>query len=100
MESESTTMESIPVSGVQSTVPPYVVPPTPEEEEKPLTGGEEAREEPPKVLKVRKPRAKKTAAPTIAIPDIDDKFWAGLLRTQREAERATKLQRISGFSLL
>ena len=88
MESESTTMESIPE---QSSVP---VPPTPEEEPQ-----EEAREEPPKVVKVRKPRTK-TAAPTIAIPDIDDKFWAGLLRTQREAERATKLQRISGFSLL
>ena len=95
MEYESTTMESIPE---QSSVPPYVVPPTPEEE--PLTGGE-AREEPPKVVKVRKPRTKKTTAPTIAIPDInDDKFWTGLLRTQREAERATKLQRISEFSLL
>ena len=83
-------MESIPE---QSSVP---VPPTPEEEPQ-----EEAREEPPKVVKVRKPRTKKTAAPTIAIPDInDDKFWAGLLRTQREAERATKLQRISEFSLL
>ena len=97
MESESTTMESIPE---QSAVP---VPP--EEEEKPQE--EQPREEPPKVpspgrpLKVRKPRTKKTAAPTIAIPDInDDKFWAGLLRTQREAERATKLQRISEFSLL
>ena len=89
MESESTTMESIPE---QSAVP---VPP--EEEEKPQ---EEAREEPPKVVKVRKPRTKKTAAPTIAIPDIDDKFWARLLRTQREAEGATKLQRISEFSLL
>ena len=82
-------MESIPE---QSAVP---VPP--EEEEKPQ---EEAREESPKVVKVRKPRTKKTTAPTIAIPDIDDKFWAGLLRTQREAERATKLQRISEFSLL
>ena len=89
---ESETMESIPE---QSSVPTYVVPPTPEEEPQ-----GEAREEPPKVVKVRKPRAKKTAAPTIAIPDIDDKFWAGLLRTQREAERATKLQRISEFSLL
>ena len=83
-------MESIPE---QSAVP---VPP--EEEEKPQE--EQPREEPPKVVKVRKPRTKKTAAPTIAIPDIDDKFWAGLLRTQREAERATKLQRISEFSLL
>ena len=89
MESESTTMESIPE---QSAVP---VPP---EEEKPQE--EKPREEPPKVVKVRKPRAKKTAAPTIAIPEINDKFWAGLLRTQREAERATKLQRISEFSLL
>ena len=84
-------MESIPE---QSAVP---VPPTPGEEEKPQ---EEPREEPPKVVKVRKPRAKKTAAPTIAIPEIDDKFWAGLLRTQREAERALKLERIREFSLI
>ena len=84
-------MESIPE---QSAVP---MPPTPEEEEKPQ---EEAREEPPKVVKVRKPRTKKTTAPTIMVPEINDKFWAGLLRTQREAERATKLQRISGFSLI
>ena len=88
MESETTTMESIPE---QSAVP---VPPTPGEEEKPQ---EEPRKQPPKVVKVRRPPA---AAPTIAIPDIDDKFWAGLLRTQREAERATKLQRISEFSLI
>ena len=89
MESESTTMESIPE---QSAVP--VAP----EEEKPQE--ETATPPTPRVVKVRKPRTKKTAAPTIAIPEINDKFWAGLLRTQREAERATKLQRISGFSLL
>ena len=69
----------------------------PPEEEKPQ---EEAREEPPNVVKVRKPRTKKTTAPTIMVPEINDNFWAGLLRTQREAERATKLQRISEFSLL
>ena len=95
MESETTTMESIPEAPPGR--PQSAVPVPPEEEEKPQ---EEAREEPPKVVKVRKPRTKKTTAPAIAIPDIDDKFWAGLLRTQREAERATKLQRISEFSLL
>ena len=75
------------------------MPPTPDEQqEKPQ---EEAREEPPtpRVVKVRKPRTK-TTAPTIAIPEIDDKFWANLLRTQREAEHRTKLQRISEFSLI
>ena len=53
----------------------------------------------PKTVRIRKPKAA-TAAPSVFVPDIDDKFWATLLRTQREAERATKLQRISEFNLL
>ena len=52
----------------------------------------------PKTIRIRKP--KKAAAPSIVMPEIDDRFWASLLRTQREAERATKLQRISEFNLL
>ena len=57
--------------------------------------------EPPKpeTVRIRKPKAA-AAAPSIVVPEIDDKFWATLLRTQREAERATRLQRISEFSLL
>ena len=88
-------MESIPVSGVQSAVT------IPEEEQENTAEEQETTAPPtPKLVKVRKPRTKKTTAPTIMVPDIDDKFWAGLLRTQREAERATKLQRISEFSLI
>ena len=51
----------------ESTIP---VVPTPEEQQ------EKPAEEPPtpKVVKVRKPRAKKTTAPTIMVPGIDDKF--------------------------
>ena len=52
----------------------------------------------PKTIRHRKP--KKAAAPSIVMPEIDDKFWATLLCSQREAERATKLQRISEFNLL
>ena len=53
----------------------------------------------PKTVRLRKPKAA-TAAPSVVVPDLDEKFWATLLRTQREAERATKLQRISEFNLL
>ena len=53
----------------------------------------------PKTVRIRKPKAA-AAAPSIVVPEIDDKFWATLLRTQREAERATRLQRISEFNLL
>ena len=55
----------------------------------------------PRAVRLRKPKpAPKASAPSIVMPEIDDKFWATLLRTQREAERATKLQRISEFNLL
>ena len=52
----------------------------------------------PRAVRLRKPR--KASAPSIVMPEIDDRFWATLLRTQREAERATKLHRISEFNLL
>lgn len=51
----------------------------------------------PRAVRLRKPKA---SAPSIVTPELDDKFWATLLRTQREAERATKLQHISAFNLL
>ena len=55
----------------------------------------------PRAVRLRKPKpAPKASAPSIVMPEIDDKFWATLLRTQREAERATKLQRISEFNVL
>ena len=54
----------------------------------------------PKTVRIRKPKAATAAAPSVVVPDLDDRFWATLLRTQREAERATKLQRISEFNLL
>ena len=56
--------------------------------------------EPPTPKTIRNGKPKKAAAPSIVMPEIDDRFWATLLRTQREAERATKLQRISEFNLL
>jgi len=83
--------------------PNYEEEPTPEEvpvEEEPTAPLEEppTPKLKPKTVRMRKPP--KTAAPSIVVPEIDDKFWATLLRTQREAERATKLQRISEFNLL
>jgi len=61
----------------------------------------------PKTVRIRKPkpvenraRDVRDADPHIVMPEIDDRFWANLLRTQRDAERATKLQRISEFNLL
>ena len=76
--------------------------PTPEEvpvEEEP-TPLEEPPTPKPKTVRIRKPPKAAAAAPSIVMPEIDDKFWATLLRTQREAERATKLQRISEFNLV
>ena len=76
--------------------------PTPEEvpvEEEP-TPLEEPPTPKPKTVRIRKPPKAAAAAPSIVVPEVDDKFWATLLRTQREAERATKLQRISEFNLL
>ena len=76
--------------------------PTPEEvpvEEEPTPPLEEPPTPKPKTVRIRKP-PKAAAAPSIVVPEIDDRFWATLLRTQREAERATKLQRISEFNLL
>ena len=53
----------------------------------------------PRAVRLRKPKAK-ASAPSIVVPEIDDKFWATLLRTQREAERATKLLHISKLNLI
>ena len=53
----------------------------------------------PRAVRLRKPKAS-ASGPSIVTPEIDDRFWATLLRTQREAERATKLQHISEFNLL
>ena len=36
----------------------------------------------------------------IVIPEMDDHFFANLLRTQREAKKATRLQRIREFRIL
>ena len=74
-------------------------PAEPTEPEKPTEPVEPVEKPAPKprVVRLRKP---KSAPPSVALPEIDDKFWANLLRTQREAERATKLQRISEFNLL
>ena len=52
----------------------------------------------PETVRTRKP--KKAATPSVVIPEMNDQFFANLLRTQREAERATRLQRISEFNLL
>ena len=59
--------------------------------------------EPPAPKSIRNRRRRNDARdkiPSIVVPEIDDRFWATLLRTQREAEQATKLQRISEFNLL
>ena len=86
MEEEEPTPEEVPVEREEE-------PPTPSLEEPPTPK--------PKTVRIRKPpKAAAAAAPSIVVPEIDDKFWATLLRTQREAERATRLQRISEFNLL
>ena len=52
----------------------------------------------PKTVRTRKP--KKVATPSVVIPEMSEVFFANLLRTQREAERATRLQRMNDFNLL
>ena len=63
---------------------------------------EEAMMEPPtpmpKTVRIRKPRS--MASQQVVVPEIDDRFWASLLQTQRSAAHATRLQRLSEFSLL
>ena len=80
---------------------PAEEPVEPVEPEEPVVPVEPLPTKPPapKTVRLRKPNAA-TAAPSVVVPDLDEKFWATLLRTQREAERATKLQRISEFNLL
>jgi len=60
-----------------------------------------AEPKPRRIRATRAPKARAQAAPSEPLTlEIDGTFWAGLLRTQREAERATRLQRISDFKLL
>ena len=84
------------------TVPTEQQPEPPVHEEELDTPVEAVPEEPPakapRAARGRKPR--KASAPSIVIPEIDDRFWANLLATQRDAERATRLQRMSEFNLL
>jgi len=54
----------------------------------------------PRRIRARAPKARAQAPSEPLTLEIDGTFWAGLLRTQREAERATRLQRISEFNLL
>jgi hypothetical protein len=85
------------------TVPTEQQPEPPALEEELDAPVEAVPEEPPakapaRAVRIRKPR--KASTPSIVIPEIDDRFWANLLATQRDAERATRLQRISEFNLL
>ena len=74
-----------------------------EEETPPAETPAEAPAEEPKparrVVRTRKPPPAKKST-VAAVPEIDDKFWASLLNTQRTAEKATRLQRISEFQLM
>ena len=84
-------VESAPAEPAEESAEP-VEPAKPVEEEMPAPK--------PRAVRLRKPKIPKASAPSIVMPEIDDRFWATLLRTQREAERATKLHRISEFNLL
>ena len=53
----------------------------------------------PKTVRIRKPRMA-SSSQQVVVPEINDQFWAKLLQTQRSAEHATRLQRLSEFSLL
>ena len=76
-------------------------------EEQPRQEAQPAEGEPPPAEAPSKParhvvrsRKKPPTKSTVAVPEIDDKFWASLLNTQRAAEKATRLQRISEFQLM
>ena len=77
-------------------------PPVPEQElDAPVEAVPEeppAKAPAPRAVRIRKPR--KAPTPSIVVPEVDDRFWANLLATQRDAERATRLQRISELNLL
>ena len=56
----------------------------------------------PKTVRMRRnaqPRRPRANA-DVVLPEVNDRFWADLLRTQRDAERATRLQRMADFNLL
>ena len=79
----------------------------PKEEQPKEEEAQPAEEEPPPAEAPSKParrvvriRKKPPTKSTVAVPEIDDKFWASLLNTQRAAEKATRLQRISEFQLM
>ena len=59
-------------------------------------------EEPPKpkTVRIRKPRSMASSSQQVVVTEINDAFWAKLLQTQRSAEHATRLQRLSEFSLI
>ena len=87
----------------QEAAPETPVEPTPEAPVEPTPEAPVEHMEPPAPKSIRNRRRRNDARdkiPSIVVPEIDDRFWATLLRTQREAEQATKLQRISEFNLL
>ena len=90
-------VEVPPTEAVEPEKPTEVPPTEPVEPEKPT---EVPTTESVTVRKVAARKPRKASAPSVALPEIDNKFWANLLRTQREAERATRLQRMSEFNLL
>jgi len=65
---------------------------------------EESMEPPPQPKTVRMRRNAQPRRPRanadVVLPEVNDRFWADLLRTQRDAERATRLQRMADFNLL
>ena len=54
----------------------------------------------PRTVRIRKPRMPSSSSQQVVVPEINDQFWAKLLQTQRSAEHATRLQRLSEFNLL
>ena len=90
--------EEKPAEEPVDSAPPEPVESAPAEQAEPAEPPMEPPTPKPRTVRIRKPKA--ATAPSIVMPEIDDRFWANLLRTQREAERATKLQRISEFNLL
>ena len=67
--------------------------------EEPTKPPEEPPTPKPKTVRIRKPRMA-SSSQQVVVPEINDQFWAKLLQTQRSAEHATRLQRLSEFSLL
>ena len=86
---------------VPAEAPEAPEPAEPVEATEPVEPVEATEPKPRRIRATRAPKARAQAAPSEPLTlEIDGTFWAGLLRTQREAERATRLQRISDFKLL